>query len=82
VKDPSERTSIKPILTAAAPQLFVADVRASCDFFTGKLGFSVAFSASPGERRILSSRTRTEICCCSLGLPHEGSCGRLPRTQR
>lgn len=31
-------------LTGAEPQLFVTDVRASCDFFTSKLGFSVAFA--------------------------------------
>ncbi len=24
--------------------MFVADIRASCDFFTGKLGFGIAFS--------------------------------------
>jgi catechol 2,3-dioxygenase-like lactoylglutathione lyase family enzyme len=33
----------RPILTAAEPQLFVADVKASCAFFTERLGFSVAF---------------------------------------
>ncbi len=30
-------------LTAAIPQLFVSDIAASCTFFTGKLGFAVAF---------------------------------------
>ena len=34
----------RPFLIAAEPQLFVADIRASCDFFTGKLGFGIAFS--------------------------------------
>ena len=33
-----------PILTAAEPQLYVADVEASCAFFTSKLGFAVAFT--------------------------------------
>jgi uncharacterized glyoxalase superfamily protein PhnB len=33
----------RPIITAAEPQLFVTDLRASCDFFTQKLGFSIAF---------------------------------------
>src|SRR5437763_2524695 len=36
-------TVIGPVITAAEPQLFVADVRASCDFFTQKLGFQIAF---------------------------------------
>jgi catechol 2,3-dioxygenase-like lactoylglutathione lyase family enzyme len=33
----------KPFLAAAEPQLFVADIKASCDFFTEKLGFAVGF---------------------------------------
>lgn len=33
----------KPTLIAAVPQLFVADIVASCAFFTGKLGFGVEF---------------------------------------
>ena len=32
------------VITAAEPQLFVADIKTSCDFFTGKLGFTVAFT--------------------------------------
>jgi len=33
----------RPVITAAEPQLFVGDVRASCDFFTDKLGFKTTF---------------------------------------
>ena len=33
----------RALLIAAEPQLFVADVRTSCDFFSSKLGFSVVF---------------------------------------
>lgn len=33
-----------PVLTSAEPQLFVADIGASCDFFIDKLGFSVDFT--------------------------------------
>jgi catechol 2,3-dioxygenase-like lactoylglutathione lyase family enzyme len=36
--------SIKPRLVAAEPQLFVADVSASCAFFKDKLGFSIVFT--------------------------------------
>jgi catechol 2,3-dioxygenase-like lactoylglutathione lyase family enzyme len=32
-----------PILNSAEPQLFVADIQSSCDFYTSKLGFAVAF---------------------------------------
>ena len=33
----------KPILTGAEPQLFVADIQASCDFFSRMLGLEIAF---------------------------------------
>lgn len=33
----------RAVLLGAEPQLFVADVTASCDFFTAKLGFAIAF---------------------------------------
>jgi len=36
-------TAARPFLSATAAQLFVADIKASCDFYTQKLGFSVAF---------------------------------------
>jgi catechol 2,3-dioxygenase-like lactoylglutathione lyase family enzyme len=32
-----------PTLTSISPQLFVADIGSSCDFFTRKLGFAVDF---------------------------------------
>jgi catechol 2,3-dioxygenase-like lactoylglutathione lyase family enzyme len=36
-------TVSKPILLAAEPQLFVADIGVSCEFYTKKLRFEVAF---------------------------------------
>jgi catechol 2,3-dioxygenase-like lactoylglutathione lyase family enzyme len=33
----------RPILNSTEAQLFVADIKASCDFYTEKLGFAVAF---------------------------------------
>lgn len=44
MSDHAETISTRAVITAAEPQLFVADIKASCDFFTGKLGFAVAFS--------------------------------------
>ena len=41
--NPSGIAASRASLTAAEPQLFVTDIAASCDFFTGKLGFGVAF---------------------------------------
>jgi Glyoxalase/Bleomycin resistance protein/Dioxygenase superfamily len=37
-------TMSKPVISAIAAQLFVADIKASCDFFTQKLGFSIVFT--------------------------------------
>ena len=44
MKGAQAETLTRPILLAAEPQLFVADVRASCDFYTKKLGFEIAFT--------------------------------------
>jgi len=33
----------RPVLVAAEPQLFVADIKASCGFFTQRLGFTIVF---------------------------------------
>jgi hypothetical protein len=44
MNDLHTETQTKPILLAAEPQIFVADVGASCEFYTKKLGFTVAFS--------------------------------------
>ena len=41
--DQANRASSRAVLTTAAPQLFVADIDASCAFFTQKLGFSIVF---------------------------------------
>ena len=40
----ADATSTKAVIAAAEPQLFVTDIKSSCDFFTGKLGFDIAFS--------------------------------------
>jgi catechol 2,3-dioxygenase-like lactoylglutathione lyase family enzyme len=39
----AKQTVTRPILNSIAPQLFVADIQASCDFYTDKLGFAVDF---------------------------------------
>jgi catechol 2,3-dioxygenase-like lactoylglutathione lyase family enzyme len=36
-------TRTKPVISATAAQLFVADIKASCDFFVDKLGFAIVF---------------------------------------
>jgi len=39
-----KQTPTHPILSATVAQLFVSDIKASCDFFTTKLGFVVHFT--------------------------------------
>lgn len=48
----------KPILNSAQAQLFVADVKASCDFYRDKLGFTVAFAY--GEPLFYAQVTRDQ----------------------
>jgi catechol 2,3-dioxygenase-like lactoylglutathione lyase family enzyme len=43
VADPAAHVSGAPILSGAEPQLFVTDVARACEFYGGKLGFTVAF---------------------------------------
>jgi hypothetical protein len=40
----AEKLSTKAVITAAEPQLFVADIKSSCDFFASRLGFTTAFT--------------------------------------
>jgi catechol 2,3-dioxygenase-like lactoylglutathione lyase family enzyme len=43
MSDEPRETTTQPILTAIEAQIFVADMKSSCDFYTNKLGFAVAF---------------------------------------
>lgn len=42
--DHADRTISKAVMTGAEPQLFVANMDASCDFFTRRMGFSIVFT--------------------------------------
>jgi catechol 2,3-dioxygenase-like lactoylglutathione lyase family enzyme len=44
MSDHADKTHLRAVVTSAEPQLFVADIKASCDFFTAKLGFAVVFT--------------------------------------
>ena len=41
--DQRNDTPPRPALSSTSAQLFVADIKASCDFYTTKLGFTVDF---------------------------------------
>ena len=42
--DATRQPAARPVLTSIVPQLFVADIKASCDFFSEKLGFAIDFT--------------------------------------
>ena len=42
--DHAEQTATKAIIAGAEPQLFVANIKPSCDFFAEKLGFAIVFT--------------------------------------
>jgi catechol 2,3-dioxygenase-like lactoylglutathione lyase family enzyme len=62
-------TVTRPAITAAEPQLFVADLRASCDFFTQKLGFKIAFvyGDPPFFGQVIRDGARLNLRC--VGAP-------------
>jgi catechol 2,3-dioxygenase-like lactoylglutathione lyase family enzyme len=41
--DHAAQTQSRPVISATAAELFVSDIKGSCDFFTQKLGFSIVF---------------------------------------
>jgi uncharacterized glyoxalase superfamily protein PhnB len=41
--DEPRQSTPHPILSSISAQLFVANIKSSCDFFTNKLGFAVEF---------------------------------------
>ena len=43
MSNPATQGATRPVITAVAAELFVSDIKASCDFFTQKLGFSVVY---------------------------------------
>lgn len=51
-----------PILSGTEAQLYVADVKASCDFFTSKLGFAIDFVYGDPPFYGLVKRDRARLC--------------------
>lgn len=44
MSDHAETISTKAVINGVEPEVFVADIKASCDFFIGKLGFVPEFT--------------------------------------
>lgn len=61
----ADQSPSKPIINATAAQLFVSDIKASCDFFIQKLGFSIVFvyGEPPFYAQIKRDRGRLNLRC-------------------
>jgi catechol 2,3-dioxygenase-like lactoylglutathione lyase family enzyme len=65
MSDHADTASTAAVITAAEPQLFVADIKASCDFFTGKLGFTIVFAYGepPFYAQVARDAARINLRC-------------------
>ena len=63
--DHADTATTAVVITAAEPQLFVADIKASCDFFTDKLGFTIAFTYGepPFYAQVVRDAARLNLKC-------------------
>jgi catechol 2,3-dioxygenase-like lactoylglutathione lyase family enzyme len=64
---PAMSTQVKqattiPILSGTEAQLYVADIKASCDFFTSKLGFAIDFVYGDPPFYGMVKRDRAQLC--------------------
>jgi catechol 2,3-dioxygenase-like lactoylglutathione lyase family enzyme len=61
--------SAKAVIAAAEPQLFVADIKSSCEFFS-KLGFTVAFTYGepPFYAQVMRDGARLNLRCVAQPL--------------
>jgi uncharacterized glyoxalase superfamily protein PhnB len=56
-------TTPRPILNSIEAQLFVANIKTSCDFYTGKLGFAVQFiyGDPPAYAQVIRDNARINL---------------------
>jgi catechol 2,3-dioxygenase-like lactoylglutathione lyase family enzyme len=66
--------SARAVITAAEPQLFVADIKSSCDFFANELGFAVAFTYGepPFYAQVMRDGARLNLRCVAQPLIDAG----------
>jgi uncharacterized glyoxalase superfamily protein PhnB len=61
--DEPKHTTPRPILNSIEPQLFVANFKSSCDFYTNQLGFRVefVFGAPPYYGQVVRDKARINL---------------------
>ena len=68
----------RAVLISAEPQLFVADIAASCDFFVRKLGFAVVFTTGepPFYGHVARDGARLNLRCVRAPVLDPARCER------
>jgi catechol 2,3-dioxygenase-like lactoylglutathione lyase family enzyme len=68
MSDHADTVSTKAAIAGAEPQLFVADIKASCGFFTSKLGLAVVFSYGepPFSAQVKRDSARLNLRCVEV----------------
>ena len=58
-------STTKVVITSVEPELFVTNIAASCDFFAGKLGFTIAFTYGepPFYAQVMRDAARLNLNC-------------------
>ena len=74
MSDHTEAISTKAVITGAEPQLFVADIRRSCDFFKDRLGFAIGFAYGepPYYAQVKRDGARINLRCVTQPLIDAG----------
>ena len=72
--DHADTIATKTVISAAEPQLFVVDIKACCDFFTAKLGFTVAFTYGepPFYAQVTRDGARLNLRCVEAAVIDPG----------
>jgi catechol 2,3-dioxygenase-like lactoylglutathione lyase family enzyme len=74
MSDHTEAISTKAVITGAEPQLFVADIRRSCEFFKDRLGFAIGFAYGepPYYAQVKRDGARINLRCVAQPLIDAG----------
>jgi uncharacterized glyoxalase superfamily protein PhnB len=65
----AEQTGRRPVLNSTEAQLFVADFKASCDFYTAKMGFTVPFVYGDPPHYAQATRDQARLNLRVIGEP-------------
>jgi uncharacterized glyoxalase superfamily protein PhnB len=63
--DRAKTIATRAVIASAEPELFVADIKSSCDFFASRLGFAIGFTYGepPFYAQVRRDGARLNLCC-------------------